>query len=355
MKYDLQIIVPCVKDRLECFQKYGLHNIGDVKVLLYCLVDNKKDFASGWPSNPNLTVELVEYPECEDKNAIRNGACYKLFKFLYEFTVEQAAQAKWTLKMDDDVYNDIESTLYFLDKDFDHEKNYYIAGETRFEMENGEIDIARKLNLLERINENWQHELESCVLSNCAMQNIISNEDCKSLFKEKYISSKFRGGGYTDQMMGMAAKLCKIYPVNSPTIINAGRESQLPLLLLNKEEKFSRKASIQEKLFCHFHPLKDKFYKAVLEIEMRRDGASEEDIRAFFPTPTITPTLTNTRTITPTPSPTPNPTSTPTQTTTTTFTVTPTMTRFWFFNPIKTENPTPTPTLTPTETIKRIF
>lgn len=355
MKYDLQIIVPCVKDRLECFQKFGIYNIGDVKVLLYCLVDNKKDFVSGWPSNPNLTVELVEYPECEDKNAIKNGACYKLFKFLYEFTPEQAAQAKWTLKMDDDVYNDIESTLYYLDKDFDHESDYYIAGETRFEMDNCDIDIARKLDLFERINENWQHELEFCIFSNCSMRKIISNENCKKLFKEKYLVSKFRGG-YTDQMMGMAAKLCKIYPVSSAAIINSGRESQLPLLLLNKEEKFSRKASIQEKIFCHFHPLKEKFYKTILEIEMRRDGVSEENIRAFFPTPTTTPTLTNTRTVTPTPSPTATPTLTSTQTTTKTLTMTPTMTRFWFFSPGKNNlNNTPTPTPTSSETIKKIF
>lgn len=330
--YDLQIIVPCIKERLKSFQKYGLSNIGDTKLLVYCLVDNAKDFQEGWPDNPNLKIELVEYPECEDhtkcgvieiEKPIVERACYKVFRFIHEMTDEQINQAKWTLKMDDDVYNDISEINYFLNLEYDSEKEFYLVGEVRYELHNCEVDILKKLNLWNKMYNRFEHEKECCYLSRAALRTILSNNICKELFREKYFVSLSRHC-FTDQTMGAAAKICKIFPVITTSILSTGPDHLIPCILLSKKEKLSRDGIFRDRYFSHFHPLKEKQIRKLLEIEMRKEGKTEQEIREFFPTPTISSAY-------PIQS---NPVNTPT------------LTRFWYFDEKKDEpSPTPTPTL----------
>ena len=277
MKYDLQIIVPCVPDRLECFQRFGLYNIENRKVLVYCLVDDKNHFEKNWPEN--VDVEIVEFVECQQENFCKNNACYKLYKFLHEFTAEQANQAKWTLKIDDDCYNDIDGICSFLEKEFDYDRDYYIVAETRYEMDHVELNILKKLDLLEKINYKWEHEIECSITSRSATEKITNGEYSKLLFKEKYLWSIKSPSGYTDQCLGLAAKLCKIYPVENLGIITNGREHQLDLLFLNHKQRFERKDNLKNRFFCHFHPLKGAFYKKLLQIErgLREDEKDEKD------------------------------------------------------------------------------
>ena len=73
MKYDLQIIVPCVPDRLECFQRFGLYNIENRKVLVYCLVDDKNHFEKNWPENVDVEKRWKEWIAYETAIISRYG------------------------------------------------------------------------------------------------------------------------------------------------------------------------------------------------------------------------------------------------------------------------------------------
>lgn len=328
LKYDMQIVLPCIKSRLEFFQKYGLLNIGDTKLMVYCLVDNVNDFKEGWPDNPNLTVELVEFPECEDPNQkIVEKASYKLFKFFHEMTDEKVHQAKWTLKIDDDCVNDISEIYYFLNSEYDYDRDYYIVGETRIEMHFVEQDILKKFNLWEKLNERFEHELECCYFSRSAFVKIMSDPLCRDILKEKYIVSK-KKKGYTDQLFGILAKLHKIYPTEQmgSIVTSGGNNKVLACLLMSRKERY--KLGHKQMKFCsHYHPVKEYLHQFVIETDLARQGLSEEEIREKFPTPTptftqtVTPTLTLTNTITATE-------TTPTPTLTPTLTRTPTLTYF---------------------------
>jgi hypothetical protein len=324
LKYDIQIIVPCIKSRLDFFQKYGLFNIGDTKIRVYCLVDNIEDFTEGWPDNPNLTVELVEFPECENQKIVEK-ASYKLFKFLHEISYQKINQAKWTLKLDDDCVNDISEINYFLESEYDYTRDYYIVGETRIEMHFVEQDILKKLNLWDKINQRFEHELECCYLSRSAFEKIMKDPLCREIFKEKYVRS-IKNKGYTDQLFGIVAKLHKIYPTEqNGSLITSGRNNNvLECFFLSREQKY-KLGNKQMKYASHYHPVKEYLHQFVIEADLKSKGISEEEIRAQFPTPTptcsqtVTPTITLTNTITassstPTPTPTPTLTATPTLT-----------------------------------------
>jgi hypothetical protein len=127
----------------------------------------------------------------------------------------------------------------------------------------------------------FQKEFEpvSCDCNDCECQVPYKLEFGYVTKKEKYLQSIKLSGGYTDQCLGLAAKLCKIYPVENLGIITNGREHQLPLLFLNHKERFKRRDSLKNRFFCHFHPLKDAFYKKLLQIEidLREDEQDKKD------------------------------------------------------------------------------
>lgn len=305
IEYDIQIIMPCVKERINFFQKFGIYNLGNVKTIIYCLVDNKEDFIEGWPDVPNLKVELVEYPECESSDIVEK-ACYKLFKFLYEMDIKTASKAKWTLKIDDDCFNNITEIDYFLNYEYDYNKELYIVGETRSEIHGVEKDMLEKYDLWDKINERFEHELEGCILSRAAFVKIMDNDLTKELFKEKYLVSKKRQS-YTDQLLGAVAKLNKIFPTQqNGSMITSGRGGELLKCLVMSREERNKLGNYQMKYACHYHPCKDHICQEIIEHEMREKGLSEKEVRDRFPTPTPTPT----NTLTPTPFLTPTPTAT---------------------------------------------
>jgi len=236
--YDIQIIVPCIKERLKVFQNFGLHNIQDTKVLVYCLVNDKSNFIGGWPKD--VDVEIIEFKS--------DDAGHKVYKFLSNFTIDQAKNAKWTLKIDDDSFNDIYNMNKFLNEFYDHERDYYLVEEIRKENDDIELDILREMNLLDRQRIiNWQHEIEGCALSRSAMEKIIQNNLCVELFKKK--SSKLRAG-WTDQCLGLAASFCKIYPITTRLFISTGRDYDLKFIFFDFEKRLQH-----GKGFVHFHPL----------------------------------------------------------------------------------------------------
>jgi hypothetical protein len=228
--YDLQIIVPSIIERLDLFQKVGLHNIKDRKVLLYCLVQNKKGFTDGWPKE--IDVRFVERPGRNEN--------YRLYDFFANLSVEDANVARWTMKIDDDSYNNIDLLCTNLDSKFNYKEDFYVVGDPiRGENDHWEWSVINKLKLDGKIGKQWHHELEACVLSQSAFSKIISNQDCKNLFNEFCILNLENRYGWTDQMLGAAAKLCDIPMTADNGIIYAGKQ---------REEN-----DILD--YYHFHPL----------------------------------------------------------------------------------------------------
>lgn len=244
--YDVQIIVPVIEDRKELFQKFGLHNVKNRKVLLYCLVDNKEKFKDGWPDY--VDVEIVEY-SCKNEN-------FKIYDFLYNLDFNKASQAKWTIKIDDDSYNNIDLLLSIIDGKYDFLKDYYLVGPPirKNDINEAEVNVLASCGLLEKINGIWEHELECCVLSQSAFCKIILNSDCKKLFYEFAKTNKETKNGYTDQIMGAAAKLCGIHPTEENSIIYGGK-------IINIK-------NISE--YSHFHPMGIEAFMKISQ-ELKKD------------------------------------------------------------------------------------
>ena len=245
--YDIQIIVTCCKDRLSYFQKFGLYNIQDKKVLLYCLCFDKKEFQEGWPKGIDVVLVDDHKNDIAYKEIILNGnknyseeiphnyddlnnleknwteyekylkkdysddASFKLYNFLYNLKHEDCMLAKWTLKIDDDSYNDISLMVNYLERNFDYTEVNYLTSELKVDNNLLERSLLNKLNLWNKAKD-YKHEVEACWLSRKALCKINKDKDCKRLFREKSILS-LKMGGWTDQCLGAACKICKIHPV----------------------------------------------------------------------------------------------------------------------------------------------
>lgn len=200
MQYDMQIICPVIPDRLESFKKHGFYNLKQKKVLLHCLIGthDKKQYEDGWPKN--LEVDIV--------SSLNNNPVLQIFNFLSKLKPEDVV-GDWFGKIDDDSFNDADKLIEHFNKIYDYNKEFYLVPQIRIEMQNSEIEILKKLNLWNEVDFKFTHELEACWFSRAAMQNILKNQKCLNLFEER---SKVPFG-FTDQCMGAAAKLCKIYPI----------------------------------------------------------------------------------------------------------------------------------------------
>lgn len=210
--YDLQIIAPCISNRICFLEKTMFYNTKNKKVLFHCLItdDEEKDFQN--LNIKNVDINLVVYDENKNEN-------YRLYDFLSKFKLRDVEKSPWTLKIDDDCYNNIKLTCDYLDQ-YDHKDDYYIVGKKiRNENHRAEISALKNCNLFEKIDKKWTHELECCIFSQSAFKKIISNDDCLKLFKEFSNINKQKKQGYTDQLMGAAAKLCEIYPIDTELIV----------------------------------------------------------------------------------------------------------------------------------------
>lgn len=252
MKYDIQILVPIVPERLEGFQKYGIYNTGNKKVLLQCLIgtQDKKIYEKGWPEN--IDVEIINN---QDDNAI-----IQIYTFLSKMSADDV-EADWFAKIDDDTFNDINNLINNFNKIYDPEKEFYIVPQIRHEMESCEIEILKKIGCWSSINEKFTHELEACWFSKKAITNILKNEKCIELFKERCKIKK----GYTDQCMGAAARICRIHPIED---YNCS---------VDEHEFF--KCSLWKGDLFHFHPIckeKNKInYEFIIKVLDKTEPSEE--------------------------------------------------------------------------------
>jgi hypothetical protein len=210
------------------------YNCKKNKILFHCLIteDEKEEFEQ-LDLHENIDVNLVVYDQSKNEN-------YRLYDFLSNFKLEDTKIAPWTLKIDDDCYNNINLTCKILKK-YDFNKNYYLVGKKiRKEMHVAETKALINCNLFDKINKFWTHELECCIMSQETFSNIIQNKECIILFKEFSKINEKNRLGYTDQLLGAAAKLCNIFPVAINEIIYNGTKK-------NIQNDFQIK-------YIHFHP-----------------------------------------------------------------------------------------------------
>jgi hypothetical protein len=240
-KYDMQIICPVIPSRLKSFQKYGFYNLKEKKVLLHCLIGthDKEQYREGWP--PSLDVEIISLDT--------DNPVIQIYDFLSKLKPEDIV-GDWIAKIDDDSFNDIENLINNFNKHYDYNKEFYIAAQIRDDMNNYEVDLLKKLNLWFQIDERFTHEYEACWLSKPAIQNILKNENCIQLFRER---SKI-SGGFTDQCLGAAARLCKIYPVRDyHCSVSSNEFYKCSLIMDNIIHNESEIKSNNS--FFHFHPI----------------------------------------------------------------------------------------------------
>jgi hypothetical protein len=205
--YDIHFILPITEkapynERLFHLKNYTFLNVQDKKVLITFLGDKKEKYKSlqnDWP--PGITVEFIRYLEV--------GPAYKINHYLANM---EKPLAKWTAKIDDDTTNDIYSLCSNFDRFYDWKKEYYLAGEINTTLEREEKHCLESLNLMDHIqgcSNLFMHEYEGCFVSWAAMNAIVANDLSKAFLLER---AKI-DSGYTDQALGTAAQLAKIYPI----------------------------------------------------------------------------------------------------------------------------------------------
>lgn len=201
--YDIQFIIPVssekkYKKRLKDFlDTFGLYNIQNRKVKIYFLIGtddiDSKEFQT--------SLAHIELIKCKSNHLV-----VKIYDFLSHMTLEQASQAKWTAKIDDDCFNDIEAMMKVLEE-YDCEEKHYLVPDPliREDFDDIEIECLEKINALKKVMPNIYHEVEASWTSRKTMMLINQNKDCKKLFDER----KKHEDGVSDQCMALAAKLTK--------------------------------------------------------------------------------------------------------------------------------------------------
>jgi hypothetical protein len=156
-------------------------------------------------------------------------------------TKEQASQANWTAKIDDDCFNDIDEMINVLNEYDYNEKQYLVAGPSiKEDLHSIEILCLKNTNLYKKIGPNISHELEACWVSKKTMIDIIENQDCKTLFKERIKYNE----GHTDQCLALAAKLNKT-PIQKEVRFYADLSSNKKII----------DCTLFGGTICHYHPL----------------------------------------------------------------------------------------------------
>lgn len=236
--YDIQFIIPVstknkyarrLDDFINC---YGIYNVKNRKIKIYFLIGTD-EIKMEINKNPNVDIEFVK--------STNDNMVVKIYDFFSNMTKEQASQANWTAKIDDDSYNDIDETMNVLN-DYDFNEKHYLVPQPiiREDLHSIEILCLKNTNLDKKVGPNIGHELEACWVSKKTMTDIVENKDCKTLFKERIKYSE----GHTDQCLALAAKLNK-----TP---------------IQKEVRFYADLSANKKIIdctlfggtiCHYHPL----------------------------------------------------------------------------------------------------
>lgn len=253
MIYDIQFVLPVsskgiFKKRFEDFLKhYGMYNIKNNKIKIYFLIGTEN--SDNFEVDINVDYEFISAPD--------NQASFKIHDFFTKMTIEQANQAKWTAKIDDDTFNDIDTMVKAL-SDYDHNENIYIVTgpDIREDLEGESIFCLKKLHLWSTIFPNIWHELEGCWISQCTMKKIISNEISLTFLNER----KKIKEGFTDQGLAIAAILAKCHIIKDNRFHAAMNQMPLPLTML----------SLYGNWICHLHPVSGDKNESIQSIIIKK-------------------------------------------------------------------------------------
>lgn len=208
MEYDIEIMLPVsgtgkYLQRLLDFKKYGFKNITNQKIKLVLLTGTDKiiDIDKNW--HENIDVFPV--------SSVVNHHAAKVHDY---YSKKTEFDAKWYMRLDDDSYTNIDLMMSFLNP-LDHNNNYYFITETCV----GEIDVdvavLKKLNLFDKVNGDFAHEIEASIISQNAMKQILTNETANNILAER---AKIEAG-FTDIMLTLVAKIVGIFPFQLTTMI----------------------------------------------------------------------------------------------------------------------------------------
>ena len=214
IKYDIQFIVPiCLfqkyKKRFLYFKKNGLFNIENRKVLLtlLCETNDTELCCKDW--DINIDVELIHCPH--------NQESAKVYYYFDKFQESRLHEVRWVAKIDDDSLTDVNDLVSRLDEFGDYQKEFYFAAEILNNIEPEELHLIREFKLDWWFNKQIEgpyvsHEVEGSFVSQKAMQTIYQNEQSRNFLKKRAEIHH----GYTDIALACAARICKIYPLETP-------------------------------------------------------------------------------------------------------------------------------------------
>lgn len=241
MKYDLEIILPvCSKEkyleRFINFFKLGLVNYQNYKILLNFLVGSEnfpKDYFLKFPQNiePNIIKSKYDHPAS------------KVYDFYANYT--DFDRSKWIMRIDDDSMTDIDFLLKSIE-DVNYNNNYFFTAEQVQGIIKTSKNILQKNNLLEKLKNRFDHEVEIALISNNCFKTIVQKH--RDILLERSTMQE----GYTDQLFCYLCKISGIFP------------SKLEILT----SKFNLKDFIDKKL-AHIHFIEN--YENILSVLDKKD------------------------------------------------------------------------------------
>jgi len=209
--YDLHFVLPIAptipkyNTRLADMKKFGIINVGLVKVLVTLLVEESyKEWQSlkqGWA--PGIDVEYVKVPST---NVEHKYAHFYLHRFISSWN-----RATWTVRVDDDSATDVEALMYRLQEFDPSDPLHLVAWETTVNLRDRHKKLYKTFGFTDESMRNFQHTWEVCVDSYAACERFVQNPEVRRMF------TIIRGWGLEEQPWADASycygmRMCKVFP-----------------------------------------------------------------------------------------------------------------------------------------------
>tara|TARA_Y100000310_G_C20692907_1_gene823528 strand:+ start:521 stop:1672 length:1152 start_codon:yes stop_codon:yes gene_type:complete len=219
-EYDIHIVIPvsaCKKkfaDRIDFIKDYGLQNYKNTKFYVTLLIGTE-----------DIKVDQKDWPfEIETASGKFDHPAPKIYQYFADYPIKQAEKARWIAKIDDDALTDVDGLVFMLDRDYEWKGDYYICTDVAppygapyyFEYRRILIDLGyghwmcRNNSKSDKVD--LVHEIEGCMMSQPCLKKILNHPDAIELLKR----SDIEDGGFGDHCLAFGARMCKIYPLDSP-------------------------------------------------------------------------------------------------------------------------------------------
>lgn len=218
--HDLQVVIPIsatakrFEDRIDFIRDYGIQNYKNTKFKVTLLAGSEdiKINPKDWPFEVEVIAGKYSHP------------APKIYSYFADYPKENVENYRWIAKIDDDAVTDIDGLVMMLDRDYDYRKDYYVCTDIAppygapyyFEYRKILIELGyghwmcRQNSKSDKVD--LVHEIEGCIMSQSCLRNILNNSDAIQLLKK----SDTEHGGFGDHCLAFCARMCKIYPTDSP-------------------------------------------------------------------------------------------------------------------------------------------